>query len=104
MFGEPSNEAMWRWWYRRFGRALVLDYQATCRPDEKRAPNDALVFDKLASYLTKYVVKEGSSGGFDWDFYAYSAGKEIDLTKESQYPWNPMVFAHVREGLDGILQ
>ncbi len=31
----------------------------------------------LAAYLTKYVVKETFSGGFDWDFYAFQRGKEL---------------------------
>lgn len=77
MFGKPSNAEMWRWWYRRFGRALVLDYQATARPREEVKGSDAPAFDLLASYLTKYVVKEGARGGFDWDFFAYSNGFEL---------------------------
>lgn len=85
LLGQPSNEEMWRWWFRRFGRALVLDYQATSRPDQKKSRSDTIAFDKLASYLTKYVVKEGSAGGFDWDFYAFSGGKELDIQNLGLY-------------------
>jgi len=78
LLSQPSNTDMWLWWFQRFGRAVVTDYVATPRSAPKSSQTDALVFDKLAGYLTKYVVKEGSRGGFDWDFYSYSAGKELD--------------------------
>jgi len=82
---QPTNREMWCWWFRRFGRAVVTDYVATPRSAQKRSPNDGPVFDAIASYLTKYVVKEGAEGGFDWDFYCFEYGKEVDYKKFMEY-------------------
>jgi len=85
LLGQPSNQEMWQWWYQRFGRNLILDYEASTRPSPNQSPNDTIAFDKLASYLTKYVVKEGATGGFDWDFYAYANGFELDRQQFKEY-------------------
>jgi len=85
-WGMPSNEALWSWWKARFGRNLVLQYE---RPKPQELPSSVLSkrcpSTRLATYLTKYVVKEGSSRGFDWDFYCYSHGKEIDSSEFPAY-------------------
>lgn len=82
---EPSNKEMWSWWHRKFGRAVVTDFRATQTKERKLSPNNTLVFDQLATYLTKYVVKEGGKGGFDWDYFAYSSGIELDYKGNRVY-------------------
>lgn len=84
LLGQPSNREMWQWWFQNFGRALVVDF----RPMKVKSPGKTIInranhhaicalhISPLASYLTKYMVKEASSDTFDWDFYGYSSGKE----------------------------
>lgn len=82
---QPTNEEMWSWWFQRFGRNLILDF----RQHSVRSPSADLTNSRacglLASYLTKYVVKEAHEGGFDWDFFAYSDGKELDTWNFGPY-------------------
>jgi len=85
LLGEPSNERMWSWWFRRFGRAVVTDYIATQTKERKLSVANAEIFSQLSTYLTKYVVKEGSKGGFDWDFFDYSSGIEVDFSGKRRY-------------------
>jgi len=80
---QPSNEEMWSWWYRKFGRAVVTDFRATQKKGQKLSQPTSIVFDQLATYLTKYVVKEGGSGGFDWDFYQFCGGIEVEIKADS---------------------
>ncbi len=72
LIGQPSNREMWSWWFRRFGRAQVVTVRTRKNgkvPEEFVTP--------LAAYLTKYMVKEAFSSGFDWDFYAFADGLEL---------------------------
>jgi len=86
LWGMPSHEAMWSWWRERFGRNLVLSYERpTPQPSSQKRRSGRCPLTNLATYLTKYVVKEGSSRGFDWDFYCYSAGKEVDSGDFREY-------------------
>jgi len=79
---QPSNQDMWSLWFRSFGRALILDYKPSWKADRSSSSpkSQQNLVANLSTYLTKYVLKEGSSGGFDWDFFAWQDGKE--LTRE----------------------
>jgi len=83
LLNQPSNRDMWSWWFQNFGRALVVDFRPMVKASNptklKRANHHAICalhVAPLASYLTKYMVKEAFSDTFDWDFYGYSSGKE----------------------------
>jgi len=75
LIGEPSNREMWSWWFQKFGRAQVV----TVRKPTLRKPHENVeeFVTPLAAYLTKYMVKEAFSNGFDWDFFAYEDGFEL---------------------------
>jgi len=92
LLGEPSNREMWSWWFQKFGRAQVVDFQPRRRRlrgidlslttrNEPKQSNHKEICDSyvapLASYLTKYMVKEAFSDTFDWDFYAWASGFEL---------------------------
>jgi len=84
LLGQPSNREMWSWWFQKFGRAHVVDYHtkkyhmpmSTWFPKTHNQVVEEFV-SPLASYLTKYIVKEAFSNTFDWDFYAFSSGNEL---------------------------
>lgn len=96
---QPTNEEMWSWWFRRFGRAQVSDYRHLVRerPLQSPSPHQIIVekfVTPLASYVSKYVVKEAFSGGFNWDFMAFSAGNELTHEQFARYSWvEPPLFA-----------
>jgi len=91
LIGEPSNREMWCWWYQKFGRCQVQSYRPWTKRESKSFKRinhhtiAALHIPRLASYVSKYVVKEGFRGGFDWDFYAYSCGKELTNDQFERY-------------------
>lgn len=89
LVGQPTNRAMWSWWYRKFGRALVVDYRPP-RPETTTPSRSHEIIVKdhiapLASYLTKYMVKEVFSNSFDWDFYAFADGYELTSDEFHRY-------------------
>jgi len=86
LLGEPSNREMWSWWFQKFGRAQVVDFRGPSIPGSKNATrgkssnHEIIVEDyitPLASYLTKYMVKEAFSDTFDWDFFAFADGFQL---------------------------
>jgi len=90
LLSQPSNKDMWFLWFRSFGRALILDYDPSWTRGEsltmKRArEKGSRGIARLATYLTKYLLKEGSTGGFDWDYYSYQDGKELDMVQTVVY-------------------
>jgi len=86
LIGQPSRKEMWSWWYQKFGRCQVQAYRPWT-PNQKIDHHTiaALHIPRLASYVSKYVVKETSHAGFDWDFYAYSCGKELTSDEFKKY-------------------
>jgi len=100
LLGQPSNREMWYWWFQKFGRAQVVQYHKPQNPqglpEMNQEPNNYPTLGNhqeitvefvapLASYLTKYMVKEAYQGGFDWDFYAYSSGFELTSDQFRDY-------------------
>lgn len=90
LVGEPTNKDMWLWWFRKFGRALVVDVRK--RPKRNHSPTSQShqkihkeFITPLASYLTKYMVKETYSDTFDWDFYAFADGFELTSDEFHRY-------------------
>jgi len=85
---QPSNKEMWHWWFQKFGRAVVTDFCGTppnTKSTSQSVSSQAEIFSQLANYLTKYVVKEASQGGFDWDFYHFAGGFELDFGDTMRY-------------------
>jgi len=82
---QPSNTEMWSWWFRKFGRAVVTDFVTAPKRRPTTWRSEPQIFEKLAGYLTKYVLKEASQGGFDWDFYSYFGGIEVDFHETMMY-------------------
>ncbi len=93
LLGQPSNKAMWSWWFQRFGRATVTDFQPgygkSSVADLEKPGNHQKIVDgyiaPLASYLTKYMVKEAFSDTFDWDFYSFAEGFELTSDEHVRY-------------------
>ncbi len=91
LIGEPSNKEMWSWWFQKFGRARVTSFhqpkaeisRIRTLSNTKEIKQD--IISPLASYLTKYMVKETYSPRFDWDFYAFDNGKEIPPDEFERY-------------------
>jgi len=95
LLAQPSNREMWSWWFQKFGRAQVVDFRRpTTHPQMgptsplKTLPHSEICRDyvtPLASYLTKYMVKESFSDTFDWDFYAWASGFELTPDEFNTY-------------------
>jgi len=93
LLGQPSNKEMWSWWFQKFGRAQVTDFlpkygRSSIKLPENPGNHQKIVEDyivPLASYLTKYMVKEAFSDTFDWDFYAWSEGSELTSDEYVRY-------------------
>jgi len=95
LLGEPSNREMWSWWFQKFGRCQIVTVDGrpakarsltravssmhrrylTLRAEHSKVLNEFVT--PLSAYLTKYMVKEAFSDTFDWDFYAYASGFEL---------------------------
>jgi len=111
LIAQPSNEEMWSWWFQKFGRAQVVDYKgihwkelaASLTTHRNHSEIVERYITPLAGYLTKYMVKEAFQDGFDWDFYAFSCGKELTSDQFKSYLGVDPTF--LAEGVtDGILQ
>jgi len=93
LLGQPSNREMWSWWFQKFGRATVTDFlpkygQSSVKLQENPGNHQKIVDDyivPLASYLTKYMVKEAFSDTFDWDFYSFTEGFELTSDEHVRY-------------------
>jgi len=101
LIDQPSNRDMWYLWFRSFGRALIVDYnpsygtgKSTMTRPERIIPSPVA---SLSRYLTKYVLKEGSGGGFDWDFNYFADGKELDKDTFSMHTGRTLNFPEQRE-------
>jgi len=92
LLSQPTNEEMWSWWFRKFGRAQVVDYRHLVRerPIQSPSPHQIIVkkfVTPLASYVSKYVVKEAFSGEFSWDFMAFADGNELTPEQFRRHSW-----------------
>jgi len=94
LLGEPSNREMWYWWFQKFGRAHVVDFQpsrtrSSTKDSTRDSPNISTSPEEyitpLAAYLTKYMVKEAYSDSFDWDFFAFVDGFELTPDEFGRY-------------------
>ena len=105
LLGQPSNQEMWSWWFQKFGRAQVVTYNKPMNPQglrelhQENLPNlgnhKEIVKEfipPLASYLTKYMVKEAHQDTFDWDFYAFASGFELTADEFRRYTGLNAVF------------
>jgi len=102
LLNEPSNREMWSWWFQKFGRCQIV----TVSERKKLAKSHTRALSSmhrryldlenhqkvvsefvtpLASYLTKYMVKEALSSTFDWDFYAFANGFELTSDEFHRY-------------------
>lgn len=91
LLGQPSNREMWSWWFQKFGRAHVTSFHKpegeilSLKTQAKHEQIEQDFITPLASYLTKYMVKETYSPRFDWDFYAFADGLELSPDEFNRY-------------------
>jgi len=73
---QPSRKSVWRHMFNRYGRCRIEPFRPLMKNETGVATE--IVAHGIATYLTKYVVKEHARRDSTWDFMGFLGGAEAD--------------------------
>jgi len=80
---SPTNYDLWRWWYKRYGRAQIVPYRPASSVNRMTTSGSDTpsVPEGLQRYLSKYLTK--SQDRYFYDFWCFFDGKEVDSEQQA---------------------